>query len=197
MRRRNRLLVAIVVIAVMGIPVAAVAAAGFDDVADDNVFKSDIQWLADAGVTKGCNPPANTKYCPQDNVTREQMAAFMHRLADNQVVDAGTVQGMTAAQLKGPLGFYTKDAHTAASTKGYYDGDAWCDTGDVAVGGGVQLHANSPDFVLIESMPTHAGAELPSGWTPSGWHGEVWLNIDLGVGFWSFRTWAVCADVTP
>ena len=48
-----------------------------EDVADDNVFKADIQWLADAGVTKGCNPPANTEFCPEDNVTREQMSAFM------------------------------------------------------------------------------------------------------------------------
>jgi hypothetical protein len=29
-------------------------------------------------------------YCPTDNVTRQQMAAFMHRLAVNKVVDAKT-----------------------------------------------------------------------------------------------------------
>ncbi|MEA2022738.1 MAG: hypothetical protein U9N79_00455, partial [Actinomycetota bacterium] len=40
--------------------------------------------------TKGCNPPTNTKFCPSDNVTREQMSAFMHRLAINKVVDAKT-----------------------------------------------------------------------------------------------------------
>jgi hypothetical protein len=72
------------------VPVAAIAAGGFDDVDDDNIFKADIQWLADAGVTKGCNPPANTEFCPGSNVTREQMAAFMHRLAANKVVDAAT-----------------------------------------------------------------------------------------------------------
>ena len=72
------------------VPVAAIAAGEFTDVADDNVFKADIDWLADAGVTRGCNPPANTRFCPGSNVTREQMAAFMHRLAANQVVDAAT-----------------------------------------------------------------------------------------------------------
>jgi hypothetical protein len=72
------------------VPVAAIAAGDFADVADDNVFKADIDWLADTGVTQGCNPPANTRFCPGSNVTREQMAAFMHRLAENQIVDAAT-----------------------------------------------------------------------------------------------------------
>ena len=47
-------------------------------------------WLADNGVTLGCNPPANDQFCPGDNVRRETMAAFMRRLAENQVVDAKT-----------------------------------------------------------------------------------------------------------
>ncbi len=48
---------------------------------DDNtsVFKGDIDRLATAGVTKGCNPPLNDRYCPNDSVTRGQMAAFLHR----------------------------------------------------------------------------------------------------------------------
>ena len=48
---------------------------------DDNtsIFEDDIDRLAAAGVTKGCNPPANTKFCPYGYVTRGQMAAFLHR----------------------------------------------------------------------------------------------------------------------
>jgi hypothetical protein len=46
--------------------------------------------MRDNNVTKGCNPPANDKYCPGTTVTREQMAAFMRRLAVNKVVDAKT-----------------------------------------------------------------------------------------------------------
>ena len=72
------------------VPVAAIAAAGFSDVADDSVFVADIQWMKDNGITKGCNPPANDRFCPGSNVTREQMAAFMHRLATGEVVDAAT-----------------------------------------------------------------------------------------------------------
>jgi hypothetical protein len=43
------------------------------------VFENDIAKLATAGITKGCNPPANTEFCPRDFVTREQMAAFIRR----------------------------------------------------------------------------------------------------------------------
>lgn len=46
---------------------------------DGNTFETDIDKLATAGVTKGCNPPTNTEYCPDDFVTRGQMAAFLHR----------------------------------------------------------------------------------------------------------------------
>jgi len=55
---------------------------GFTDVAVTNTFVADIGKLATAGVTKGCNPPANTNYCPNDAVTRGEMAAFLHRAND-------------------------------------------------------------------------------------------------------------------
>jgi hypothetical protein len=91
--------VAAVVGAVIATPIAVYASHSFHDVPDSNTFHEDIAWLADAGVTKGCNPPDNTEYCPKDNVSREQMAAFMRRLAENQVVDAGTLEGKTASDL--------------------------------------------------------------------------------------------------
>ena len=49
---------------------------------DTSIFEADIDRLATAGVTTGCNPPANTKFCPDNSVTRGQMAAFLHRAAD-------------------------------------------------------------------------------------------------------------------
>ncbi|MGA9594508.1 MAG: hypothetical protein WBV06_00005, partial [Acidimicrobiia bacterium] len=45
---------------------------GFTDVDGGNVFAADICWLANQGITKGCNPPANTEFCPKDEVTRGQ-----------------------------------------------------------------------------------------------------------------------------
>lgn len=87
--RKSTLLVGLVVAALL-VPVAVFATHSFNDVPDDHTFHDAIAWMKDNGVTVGCNPPANTNYCPEDNVTRGQMAAFMRRLAENQVVDAAT-----------------------------------------------------------------------------------------------------------
>lgn len=46
----------------------------FDDV--DGIHESDINAIAAAGITQGCGP---STYCPNDFVTRGQMAAFLHR----------------------------------------------------------------------------------------------------------------------
>jgi hypothetical protein len=54
---------------------------------DDSVFEGDIDRLGTAGVTKGCNPPANTRYCPGAPVTRDQMASFLARALDTSVGD--------------------------------------------------------------------------------------------------------------
>lgn len=50
----------------------------FDD--DDNsIFEDDIDRLGTAGITFGCNPPANAMFCPDDLVSRGQMASFIAR----------------------------------------------------------------------------------------------------------------------
>jgi hypothetical protein len=56
-------------------------ASGTDYFVDDNdsVFEGDINAVAAAGITKGCNPPANTRFCPDGKATRGQMAAFLRR----------------------------------------------------------------------------------------------------------------------
>ncbi len=46
---------------------------------DGSIFEADIERLAAAGVTRGCNPPANDHVLSHDAVTRGQMAAFLHR----------------------------------------------------------------------------------------------------------------------
>jgi hypothetical protein len=92
------MLVMAVLVAVLA-PVAVIAAGGTFTDDDTSVFEADIEWMASTGITFGCNPPANDNYCPTKAVNRGQMAAFMHRLADNQVVDAGELGGFTADSL--------------------------------------------------------------------------------------------------
>ena len=47
----------------------------FTDIAD-SPFANAINWLLQAGITKGCGP---TTFCPNQPVTRGQMAAFLSR----------------------------------------------------------------------------------------------------------------------
>ncbi len=64
---------------------------GFKDIGG-NTFAADINALARAGITKGCNPPANDRFCPDESVTRGQMAAFLVRAFD---LPKGPAQGFT------------------------------------------------------------------------------------------------------
>ncbi len=49
---------------------------------DGTVFEDVIDRLAHAGITRGCNPPTNDRYCPHNPVTRAQMATFLSRALD-------------------------------------------------------------------------------------------------------------------
>jgi hypothetical protein len=81
--------------------VAGFASGSFTDVSEDNVHSDAIHWLAESGITVGCTP---TEFCPSAPVTRAQMATFLKRLAESRVVDAGTLEGLTAAELAGQQG---------------------------------------------------------------------------------------------
>ncbi len=103
--------VAVALVVAVLTPVAVSAAGGTFTDDDTSIFEADIEWLADAGVTLGCNPPANDNFCPDSPVTRGQMAAFMHRLAVNQVVDAATAVQAADADLLSGLGFSAYTNH--------------------------------------------------------------------------------------
>jgi len=55
---------------------------------DSSVFEDDIIWLAASGITQGCNPPTNDRFCPESPVTRGQMAAFLTRALSLSAPDA-------------------------------------------------------------------------------------------------------------
>jgi hypothetical protein len=48
----------------------------------DNPFHDSINKLAAAGITVGCNPPDNDRYCPDRQLTRAEMATFFVRSLD-------------------------------------------------------------------------------------------------------------------
>ena len=49
---------------------------------DGNVHEKNIEIIAQRGITLGCNPPLNNMFCPEDQITRGQMAAFIARALD-------------------------------------------------------------------------------------------------------------------
>jgi len=59
---------------------------------DNTIHAADIDALAAAGITKGCNPPANDRFCPDRKVNRGEMAAFINRAFD---LPAGTPDQFT------------------------------------------------------------------------------------------------------
>lgn len=58
------------------------ASEGFRDVSSSHIYADEIGALARAGITYGCNPPTNDRFCPEDVVTRQQMASFFVRALD-------------------------------------------------------------------------------------------------------------------
>jgi hypothetical protein len=58
----------------------------FTDVPSNDGFFVFIQKMQQLGITSGCGP---TTYCPQESVTRGQMAVFLMRGAYNQFLPAG------------------------------------------------------------------------------------------------------------
>jgi hypothetical protein len=73
-----------------GAPCAPTSGTFIDD--DGSIFEDSIEALAAAGITRGCNPPQNDRFCPNDSVTRGQMAAFLVRALD---LPAGTPGAFT------------------------------------------------------------------------------------------------------
>jgi hypothetical protein len=98
---RRLLPLALVALFVALMPLSAFAAISFNDLNAGSVHNPNIQAIADAGITTGCVP--NVSYCPNDNVTREEMASFLARtagLGDNPpVADAATLQGYAPDEL--------------------------------------------------------------------------------------------------
>lgn len=72
----------------VGLPASSLAAAAElppgGSFVDDNasVHEGAIEAIAAAGITVGCNPPANDRYCPGRTVTRAEMASFLARALD-------------------------------------------------------------------------------------------------------------------
>ena len=50
----------------------------FSDIGE-SVHRNNIETIASAGITQGCNPPDNDRYCPDQTITRAQIATLLTR----------------------------------------------------------------------------------------------------------------------
>lgn len=179
-KRWVRIAMIVGVTALIVAPLTAVASHVFDDVPNDNTFHNDITAIADAEVTKGCNPPANDEYCPNDNVTRGQMAAFMNRLGalgpgKTPVVNAATANeadhATTANDADRAAGLdqvtYATNSELLDSPGQDTDGvslTANCPADHLAVGGSYALPINNGRFNTTRSEPVDDGEAWQVTW---------------------------------
>jgi hypothetical protein len=78
---RRKTTVLLLSLALAGVVAVSVAWAtdAFSDVPSSSVHHDDVTAIRNGGITTGCNPPANTLYCPEQAVRRDQMASFLRR----------------------------------------------------------------------------------------------------------------------
>lgn len=195
--RINRRVAFLVVLGVLlTIPAASWASHQFTDVPDSNTFHEDIGWLADAGVTFGCNPPTNDQFCPGDAVTRAQMSAFMRRFAvyldaedgtpgfADTAGDAATLDGQAPSDFARTSDLAAKANAADVYTKAEIDAKL---SGSISISGAA-FRARAPDTTsrigsggeLIMSTGTDdrffAPVVLPHGATITGMHATLWDN---------------------
>lgn len=177
----------IIAVLALTVPTVALAAGTFDD-DDGSTFENDIEWLAAAGVTRGCDAGDPTKFCPDDNVTRGQMAAFMRRLAGGDPavapsVDADKVDGLDSPQLS-VQGWERVEGNLIVLGPGQFGtATANCPAGKRVVGGGYVTVAGVPEIDVFRNYPVDADT-----WSATGQH-------VAGANNSSFRAVALCAIV--
>ena len=105
-RRWLRRLLVVALTAAVVAPTTAYATHVFDDVEDDFTHAPGIEYVAEKGITTGCDAD---NYCPNNPLTRAQMATFLFRASGNDPetapsVNADTIDGLDSTELGGAVG---------------------------------------------------------------------------------------------
>jgi hypothetical protein len=176
--RKLTLVVAVAAAAWMTAP-AAVAApcAGFTDVDDTVVgasFCRYVEWLKNRAITLGC--ASTTLYCPNDPVSRLQMAAFMNRL--------GTA--LTPVQLR---------VDTAPGAVDLDTNVVVCQSADFVVTAGTFPRRAYVDVSINGNAPADVGLAADVVMTVDA--GANWTNLNTVVnrGFVAANQWGGLSDI--
>jgi hypothetical protein len=121
----------------------------FTDVPTTNTFFPWIQKMKQIGITSSCGTTlVGQLYCPDDPVTREQMAVFLMRGAFNQLLPPGTPVIVSASPTAGPRGYTMVVTLTGQNT-------SWVN-GTTQVGTGPGITASS----VVVTSPTTLTVQL-------------------------------------
>jgi len=122
-----------------------------------------INAIAAAGITRGCNPPANTEFCPDRIVTRQEMASMLRRAFDMPSVSAGPFTDLGSSVHAGDINALAASGITLGCNPP--DNTDFCPTDPVTREQMATLLARSLDldpieppdapFHLISSFTTH------------------------------------------
>lgn len=183
---RNRVtVIGGIVAALLAIPAIVYGSHQFNDVASSDTFHQDIGWLADNGITKGCNPPTNDEFCPDDPVTRGQMAAFMKRFHD-RFVDGSASQAIG-------LGFAWRSQSDTPSTGDGFVSDLSM-TVDVPESGTLLVHATAETYA--DSVDSFACGISTNGSPGTAIEGS-WRTIDLTTDWYDSCSTQTAIQVAP
>ena len=97
---------------------------------DGSVHESDIEAIAAAGVTNGC---ALELFCPRDEVTRGQMAAFLVRLLDLPAGDPGRFDDTEASIFEADIDALAAAGITTGCTAASFCPELGVTRGEMAV----------------------------------------------------------------
>ena len=92
---------------------------GFKDVKQDSWYDDPVAWAAASGIVTGYSA---TEFGPLNNITREQMAAIMHRYAKYKKYDTSKAGDLNAFSDKASVSSYAAESMSWAVGSGIISG---------------------------------------------------------------------------
>lgn len=190
---RRRLALPAVLAVLIALP-AGIMVAGtqtFTDVPPSHPFYADIEALAASGVTSGCTA---TTYCPNNNVTRAQMAAFLNRLG---ALQAGKTPVANAATARSTDGWSLGCPSNTVSSQGLCFDNATRGSGTIyaasdacaTIGTAFPLFGGHRWFLPGANQLRSAAAVAGLNVSAAEWSSDMWIDSDdgwTGLVVWDF-----------
>lgn len=181
--RKRIVIIVLSAAALLITPMVVYASHQFNDVPDSNIFHNDISWLANNGITTGCGD--GTNFCPEDNVTRQQMAAFLRRFHDTFISAGGPAVGLGAS--------YRLNIDPPSAGNGVIPG--------------LSMNLNIPEagVLLVEGSvdmsneiePDAFACGINAGYAVDLAEGDSWRAVDLTANFYDTCSTLTAFNVSP